>query len=137
MTFEECLNQLDPDIRRAVNDIVDRAGTSDADWAVIKAAGEMLAECRKWFAAKELLYNELRRVNVQGQTLQALVRLGYEMEVFSSGRCAELLGESVQAFRERGWMQSRIRDALVAAEKQVSDADNLKTDINGILLDYQ
>jgi molybdopterin converting factor small subunit len=116
-----------------VNDIVERAGTSDADWAVLKAAGELLGECRKWFCAQKLLHDELKRVNVQGRTLEALVRLGYEMEVFSLGRCAELLGESVQAFQERGWVQSRIRDALVDAESRVDDGKEIRQ----ILKDFE
>lgn len=84
-----------------------------------------------------LLNLELRRVNVQGITLELLVRLGYEMECLSTARCAELLGESVQAFRERGWVQSRIRDALAAALPRVAAGDSLEYDIEQILKDFE
>lgn len=59
-------------------------------------------------------------VDIPQQTLLVLIRLAYEMEILSGGRCAELLGECHQETLERGWTQSRIRDALVAADSELS-----------------
>ena len=44
MTFDESLKTVSPGVAFAIERIVDLAGTIDADWAVLKAASEMVAE---------------------------------------------------------------------------------------------
>lgn len=113
MTLDEWMTkELPANVCNAVQDIIDEAGTSDASHNVLEAAGWLVSDLREKLATQKLLNAELRRVEAPRLTLELLVRLGYEMECLSTSRCAELLGESVQEFRERGWVQSRIRDAL-------------------------
>ena len=84
-----------------------------------------------------LLNAEMKRVDAPRLTLELLVRLGFEMECLSISRCAELLGEDVVTFRERGWVQSRIRDALTEADLQLNSAVGLSDDICQILKDFE
>ncbi len=44
MTFDEALKTVPRNVAFAIERITDLAGTIDADWAVLKAAGEMVAE---------------------------------------------------------------------------------------------
>lgn len=62
-----------------------------------------------------MLNKEMKKVDAPRATLELLVRLGYEMECLSTSRCAELLNEDIVTFRERGWVQARIKDAMVLA----------------------
>lgn len=88
---------------------------------------------------RDAMIKVMRQVagDVPRESLELLVRLGYEMECFSGGRCAEMLETCLQDFRERGWVQSRIRDALVAAHERCRSDDRLKGDIEQILKDYE
>lgn len=46
MTIDELLETVSPEVKQAIEDICDRAGTWDAEWSVLKAAGELLAKER-------------------------------------------------------------------------------------------
>lgn len=46
MTIDELLETVSPEVKQAIEDICDRAGTWDAHWSVLKAAGELLANER-------------------------------------------------------------------------------------------
>lgn len=90
---------------------------------------------------QKLLNKELRNVDAPRSTLELLVRLGYEMECLSVGRCAELLGEGLVEFRERGWVQSRIADCLRECRRFVQDSvganSAIDEDITAILKDFE
>jgi hypothetical protein len=47
LDYDRNLEKLDFDTRRAVESIVDAAGTSDADWNVLEAAAKLLVEARR------------------------------------------------------------------------------------------
>ena len=47
MTLDELLETVSPEVKQAIEDICERAGTWDAEWSVLKAAGELLAEKKK------------------------------------------------------------------------------------------
>lgn len=55
-TFDECLDKQPPNVRLAINAVVDRAGTYDADWQVLQAAGEIIADL--WRRNTELTARE-------------------------------------------------------------------------------
>lgn len=117
-----------------MNDITDRLEglpCDDADDA------KTIADAVAVIGTLRLLNAELRKVDAPRKTLELLVRLGYEMECLSGSRCAELLGENLVQFRERGWVQSRIADALRESEKRAGDVDSLRNDINQILKDFE
>lgn len=42
-TLDESLQSVSPNVRRAIEKVADRAGTYDADWQVLNAAGEIIA----------------------------------------------------------------------------------------------
>jgi hypothetical protein len=44
MTWEKCLDSLPPRQRRFVEQIEERAGTTDGDWSIFQAAAELLDE---------------------------------------------------------------------------------------------
>jgi hypothetical protein len=44
VTLDELLETVSPEVKQAIEDICERAGTWDAEWSVLKAAGELLAE---------------------------------------------------------------------------------------------
>ena len=44
MEIDECLAKVPPTVRMAIEQVCERAGTYDADWQVLKAAGEIIAE---------------------------------------------------------------------------------------------
>ena len=46
MTLEELLQTVPAEVKAAIEQIEDKAGTSDADWQFIKAAGELLAAAK-------------------------------------------------------------------------------------------
>lgn len=46
MTLDELLMAVPEDVRKAVDAVCDRAGTFDADWCILKAAGELIAKPR-------------------------------------------------------------------------------------------
>jgi hypothetical protein len=46
-TLEECIEKESPEVQKAINDVIDEAGTSDADWAILRAAGILLAKVRQ------------------------------------------------------------------------------------------
>lgn len=86
---------------------------------------------------QKLLNAEMRRINAPRQVLETLVRLGYEMECLSTGKCCELLGENVQDFRERGWVQSRILDVLDDALELVRETVGANSDIDVRILEIK
>ena len=47
MTLDELLETVSPEVKEAIIDICERAGTYDADWEVLKAAGELLVKNKK------------------------------------------------------------------------------------------
>lgn len=92
------------------------------------------------YHTQKLLNAELRKVDAPRKTLELLVRLGYEMECLSGSRCAELLGENLVQFRERGWVQSRIADAMADARGCVSSGEkniHLADELDKILKDFE
>lgn len=86
---------------------------------------------------QKLLLAEMKKVNAPRQTLELLVRLGFEMECLSTGRCCELLGENVVDFRERGWVQSRIYDCLVSGMNRVGEHTSYGKEVALILKDFE
>lgn len=90
---------------------------------------------------QKLLNAELRKVDAPRQTLELLVRLGYEMECLSGSRCAELLGEDIVTFRERGWVQSRIYDVLNETARFVRESVGanswIEDQVNQIRKDFE
>lgn len=46
MSLEVLLESLEVDVRRGVESVCERAGTWDADWCILKAAGELIAKPR-------------------------------------------------------------------------------------------
>jgi hypothetical protein len=44
MNLEELLTTVPEGVQKAIEEIIEKAGTSDASWQVLKAAGEMLYE---------------------------------------------------------------------------------------------
>lgn len=44
MTLDELLETVSVEVKNAIEEICERAGTYDADWEVLKAAGELLAK---------------------------------------------------------------------------------------------
>lgn len=53
MTFDEALDTVPPEVQLEINAIVERAGTTDADFEVFKAAGEICAALRQHFGSQE------------------------------------------------------------------------------------
>ena len=47
MTLDELLEAVSPEEKVAITDICEAAGTSEADWKILKHAGSMLAQERK------------------------------------------------------------------------------------------
>lgn len=47
-TIDECLERVPPNVRLAIEQVAERAGTYDADWSVLLAAGELLANSRSF-----------------------------------------------------------------------------------------
>lgn len=47
MTIDELLETVPLQVKEAIVEICERAGTYDADWQILKAAGELLAKNRK------------------------------------------------------------------------------------------
>lgn len=45
-TYEECLDQEPKDVQLAIKEIVEMAGTTDASWSILQAAGRALADAR-------------------------------------------------------------------------------------------
>jgi hypothetical protein len=48
VTIDDCLDSVPEDVRDCINAVCERAGTYDADFSVLKAAGEMLAASPSW-----------------------------------------------------------------------------------------
>ena len=44
MTLDELLETVSVEVKNAIEEICERAGTYDADWEVLKAAGELLVK---------------------------------------------------------------------------------------------
>jgi len=44
--LDQLINEQTPEVAKAINDLIEQAGTSDADWDVLLAAGNMIAELR-------------------------------------------------------------------------------------------
>lgn len=44
MTLDELLETVPVEVKNAIEEICERAGTYDADWEVLKAAGELLVK---------------------------------------------------------------------------------------------
>jgi hypothetical protein len=47
MNLEELLTTVPEGVQKAIEEIIEKAGTSDASWAVLKAAGELLYEANE------------------------------------------------------------------------------------------
>lgn len=47
MILDELLETVPPEVKEAIVEICEMAGTYDADWQVLKAAGELLVKNRK------------------------------------------------------------------------------------------
>ena len=47
MTLDELLETVSPEVKEAIIDICERAGTYDADWEVLKAAGKLIARYKE------------------------------------------------------------------------------------------
>lgn len=45
-TLDELIESQPVDVRDAINDVIYYAGTSDADWQILLAAGRIIAELR-------------------------------------------------------------------------------------------
>lgn len=43
MTLDELLTTVPENVRQAIESVCDKAGTCDADWCILKAAGELIA----------------------------------------------------------------------------------------------
>lgn len=44
MTLDELLETVPPQVKEAIEEICERAGTYDANWQILKAAGELLVQ---------------------------------------------------------------------------------------------
>ena len=44
--LDQLIEEQTPEVAKAIDDLIDRAGTSDADWNVLLEAGDMIAELR-------------------------------------------------------------------------------------------
>jgi len=44
--LDQLIEEQTPEVAKAINDLIERAGTSDADWNMLLAAGNMIAELR-------------------------------------------------------------------------------------------
>lgn len=44
--LDQLIEEQTPEVAKAINDLIERAGTSDADWDVLLEAGNMIAELR-------------------------------------------------------------------------------------------
>lgn len=42
-SFDELLTTVSGDVRKAIESVCDKAGTFDADWCILKSAGELIA----------------------------------------------------------------------------------------------
>ena len=71
MSIERLLELTSPEVKAAIEQICDKAGTSDADWQVLKAAGELLAAAK---AASEFALTEI------DQLKQALTHVRHYMQ---------------------------------------------------------
>lgn len=47
--LDQLIEEQTPEVAKAINDLIERAGTSDADWDVLLEAGNMIAELRNPF----------------------------------------------------------------------------------------
>lgn len=77
MTFDQCVDELrkkDSEAARWVERLSDQAGTTDSDWAVFEAAGEMLATLGKIIAEQD--WGRYRQVVDQYEQLSAFVDTG-------------------------------------------------------------
>lgn len=45
-SFDELLTTVSDDVRKAIESVCDKAGTFDADWCILKSAGELIATPR-------------------------------------------------------------------------------------------
>ncbi len=66
--IDELLETVSPEVRKAIEDLCDEAGTWDADWSVLKAAGEMLADLsRKIDDIKKYIHAQPKMIeNIMG-----------------------------------------------------------------------
>lgn len=72
MTLDELLEAVSPEVKEAIVEICERAGTYDANWEVLKAAGELIARYKEkdehYFtlnlteAEHNIVENELRKL---------------------------------------------------------------------------
>lgn len=70
MTFDEALEQLPPAVQSEVFAIVDKAGTTDADFAILKAAGEICATLRNRSQERPMLTEKAMKDIEEGFGLQ-------------------------------------------------------------------
>lgn len=45
-SFDELLTTVSDDVRKAIESVCEKAGTFDADWCILRAAGEMISTHR-------------------------------------------------------------------------------------------
>ena len=46
-TLDELIESQPVDVRDAIEEVIEKAGTSDADWEILLAAGQIIAELRE------------------------------------------------------------------------------------------
>lgn len=59
------------------------------------------------------------RVDASAETLETLVRLGYEMGQLSQSRCCELLQIRMEDFKARNYRQDRIINVMESARERL------------------
>ena len=63
MTLDELIENETQEIQDAINEVIESAGTSDADWSVLLSAGQLIARLRKGISAVDVLMNESEGVS--------------------------------------------------------------------------
>lgn len=58
MMLDELIENEPQEIQNSINDVIERAGTSDADWSVLLSAGQLIARLRKGISAVDALISE-------------------------------------------------------------------------------
>lgn len=92
MNIEKLLELTSPEVKAAIEQICDEAGTWDANWQVLKAAGELLA------AAKAV---NVCPVEVLDCYYNAMMDLGEVRLICKSGSDAQ---------KVTGWLRGRMKD---------------------------
>lgn len=94
-------------LARAATDKLMKQGWIDPKWQNMYSESNLLRMIEDHYAApmaelelSKVMLAELRRVDVQGETLRTLVKCAFACGEISNGRAAELLDISVQEWRE-------------------------------------